>query len=1240
MRKYPNKYYDLHVHTMGSLLDGVIKTKELAKIYKEGGAVTDHGQVFELIDFYKEMKKEGKKPILGVEVYTDNFLNSINNCEMDNVNKKKNYHLVLLAKNNNGLKNIFKMVTMANKNQRDKKPIVTFENFNAFNNDIVVLSGCLGSELSRYLIEKDYESAKKLALYFKETFGEDYYIEIQRHNLEEEKIVNPQLIKLSKEINVKLVATSDAHYLYKEDKEIHDILLCIGIKKTLKDKKRFKFKGENYHLPTIPEMEDRFNDLPQALDSTVDIFEKCNVEIYFPKGNIEDYHVPKVNIPNGYDEEEYFKELCIKGFKERFGSDATKYNNEEYTNRLMYEIKTIVKMKYVSYFLILKEIIDIANSLGIYVGPGRGSAAGSLVANCLGITDIDPLEFGLIFERFLNEKRISMPDIDLDFEDSRRDELIQAIKDRKGEEYVSQIATFGTLGARESIRSIVRVLNYDYSFGDSISKAIPSVQGITIEQALNQSKELKNMYENDIRVKEVIEYSKKIEGLKRNLGTHAAGVVIADKPIYEYLPLANVDGNWITQMYMNTVEEIGLLKMDLLGLKTLTQIRESLENINKKYKTNPSKCVDYKKIPIYDVNVYKEIIAKTNTDNVFQLESMRRKSFMKELYSDILSIDIENLAKQEKENLGKECFKRLIAGLSLYRPGPMESIPQYIKNIKNPSNIKYAHPLLKDILEDTYGVIIYQEQVMSIVQVLAGYSLGDADIIRRAMGKKDMEMMKKHRKIFIYGEFKCPKCKSKKYVENKKCDYCNGEGYLTGDNPHNKDDEFTIKGALANGVREDICNEIFDLMIEFSKYAFNKSHAASYAILAIKTAYLKCYYPLEFMISNLNCAIGDSKKLKHYLDVCKKMNIRILPPCVSNSNAKFKEENESDIRFGLEGIKHLGKVSHLIEKERLVSGEFETYQNFVERMSICDGLDKTMLEATIYSGALDVFEGSRRAKLSILDTMLKIGKDKKENKKTGQISLFDIEYINNNIKDNIQSMKLKEATLVKTPDLEEFDKIQKLNYEKEYAGLYISEHLLDDYKDFINKFDLMNILDIVNEMNENGKLNLKGNNNETNIIGLLKNCTLRYSNKGKLYMTGKIEDSTYDIDFLIFEDILKKFKDTFIDNNVVIFNGSIEKDDFGIKIKVYNAINATDIVKKSENLTKSIKKVTIKIEDSINREKLKYLNNLFFKYKGDTEVTIVDKDRNMFRYNGFVNVNNPFFIIDIDKILKEKYKII
>lgn len=1224
MRKYKGRYYDLHVHTMGSLLDGAIKTKDLVSKYTDGGGIADHGQAYELINFYKAMKKVGKKPILGVEVYTENLFNRIypekNNDLLDK--KAKLNHLVLIAKSNLGLKNLFKLVTESNNFKIDGRPVVTLEHIQEYGEDLLVLSGCLGGELSSYLKNKEYDKAKELASFFKSIYKDDYYLEIQRHDVEEERIVNPLLVKLSQELDIKLVATSDAHYLNKEDDKIHEIVLCIGTKKTIDDPKRFKFEGKNYHLPTITEMEERFFDLPQALDSTVEIFEKCNVEIYFPKGNIEEYHIPKVNLPKNYtgDEFQYFRELCEEGFEYRFKNQPEKLNNLEYINRLHYEIQTIKDMKYVSYFLNLKEILMIAEELGIYIGPGRGSAAGSLVAYCLRITDLDPLEFGLLFERFLNKERVSMPDVDTDIEDSRRDELINKIKEVRGKEYVSQIATFGTMGAKESIRSIVRVLGYGYQFGDKLSKMIPSTPGISIEESLKLSPELKYEYDNDERTRDVIDKAKKIEGLKRNLSTHAAAVVIADKPISEYLPLTKVDGNWITQDYMNTVEEIGLLKMDFLGLKTLTVIRQTIEAINNE---SMREVIKYREIPIYDINVYKNIIATGNTDSVFQLESKGMKAFIKDLYKDIENLDINKLNKQEQYEKGKECFERLIAGISLYRPGPMESIPKYIENMRNPNDIEYLHESLEPILKNTYGVIIYQEQVMQIVQELAGYTLGSADIIRRAMGKKDMNEMEKNRKIFIYGEKRCTYCNG-----DIMCSNCNGEGKVLKKYGETDDKNTIIQGALAKGISIDICNKIYDSMIDFAKYAFNKSHAASYAVLAAKTAYLKYYYPIDYMVANLNCVIKDSKKIKHYLQACKRMKLTILPPDINSSDRYFKKENKEYIRFGLEGIKNLGKISILIEQERIESGFFTSYQNFVERMSKCDGIDKTVLESTILSGALDSMEGSRKAKLSVVNQMLQHSKNIKNESDSNQISLFNCSMFEG------LSSELNSLRNIDIPLIEEFDKNTKLELEKDYSGIYISEHPLEQFYDVLDTINHTAIKDLLEEDSDNNRIKNKSN---CCVVGIIKDIEIKYSKNGKKFMLANIEDLTGEISLIGFEKFLNEYIMFIQNNSVIILEGSFEEDDFGNKIIVNKIMPIQNI--SQTPVTNTFRYIIIKAK-TFNKSIIYELNDIIYKYPGNQELIIIFENGKKMRCKNKVDIDNPFLREYIDKKFKGEYKFI
>ncbi|MGL5328898.1 MAG: DNA polymerase III subunit alpha, partial [Peptostreptococcaceae bacterium] len=834
------KFVHLHVHTEYSLLDGFSRLKKLINRCKELNmdsiAITDHGCMFGAIDFYKQAKKAGIKPIIGCEVYT---------AARSLVDKDPNYdksqgHLVLLAENMTGYNNLIKLVSKSYVEGFYYKPRVDMEELKKHSEGIIALSACLGGDISQALMDRNYEKAKKLTLEYRDIFGRDnFFLEIQDHNLPEQKEVNASLVKLSKELEIPLVATNDIHYVNKEDSKIHDILMCIQMGKTVNDPSRMRFGSDEFYLKSREEMEDLFPYAIDALDNTVKIAERCNIEFDF-----NTIHLPNYDVPNGYSTDSYLRELCFKGLEERY-----KNPNQEVIDRLNYELDVIERMGYVEYFLITWDFINYAKENNIMVGPGRGSAAGSIVAYTLKITDIDPIKYSLLFERFLNPERVSMPDIDIDFCYERREEVIDYVKRKYGEDHVAQIITFGTMGAKAAIRDVGRVLDIPYNKVDKIAKEIPFALGMTIDKALDTNPNLRELYENDPETKEVIDVSKSIEGMLRHASTHAAGVVISKNPVDEYVPLYKHQESITTQFTMTTLEELGLLKMDFLGLRTLTVIRDALDLIEINY----GRKIDFSKMDYDDPKVY-ELLSSGNTLGVFQLESAGMRSFMKQLKPDN--------------------FEDIVAGISLYRPGPMDSIPTYIENKNNPEKVTYIHDSLRPIMEVTYGCLVYQEQVMQVVRDLGGYSYGRSDLVRRAMGKKKMDVMEEERQYFIHG---------------KKDD--NGDTEITG--------------CVANGIPEDVANQIFDDMIDFAKYAFNKSHAAAYGVLSYETAYLKAHYPVEFMAALITSVMGNTDKVVEYIRECSALGIEVLKPDINKSFSKFSVEGKN-IRFGLAAVKNVG----------------------------------------------------------------------------------------------------------------------------------------------------------------------------------------------------------------------------------------------------------------------------------------------------------------------------------------------
>lgn len=1131
------RFADLHRHSGYSLLDGASRVEDIAEMTEYVGALTDHGNMYGFLEYYKQMKKRNKQPILGFEAYSENL-----------EGEKECNHLILLAKNTLGYKNLIKLTSLAFENFY-RHPHVSYEMLENYNEGIIVLSGCLGGEIPKALSENNYEKAKKIALKFKEMFKDDFYIEIQRHNIGTiESEVNRGLIKLSKELDIKLVATTDSHYTNKNENKIHEILLCLQTKKTLNDSDRIKFEGDGYHIHSANEMDLKFKDIPWALDNTLEIAEKCS-GFELELGNI---YMPKFDIPKNHTEDSYLEELTKIGFNERF-KNRPELTNKEYINRIEYELSVIKQMGYSSYFLIVSDFIGYAKSNEIMVGPGRGSAAGSLVAYALGITDIDPIPYKLLFERFLNPARVSMPDIDVDFCFERRDEVIDYVRKKYGKNAVSKIITFGTLGAKMVVRDVARVLGYPYNLGDKIAKKIPTAPGITLMQAIKENPELKAMYENESDVKNTIDISLRLEGLPRHASQHACGIIISDKDVDNYLPEAMM-GDEIkektSQVTMNEVEELGLLKMDFLGLRTMTVIDYTIKSIIK----NTSDDVKYLEIAHNDPYVYADI-SKGKTYGVFQLESAGMRSLMTDLYPDV-DKKIKKIEKKynvkgfknpkgkgnkeeflkEMSVFGEELFERLIAGVSLFRPGPMEYIPDYISGMLNPENIKYEVPMLEPILKATYGQIVYQEQVMEIVQKLAGYDLARADLVRRAMGKKIDEIMKEERDYFINGK-------------------------------ENKDGSIDVPGCVKNKIPKYIAESIWEKMEDFSKYAFNKSHATAYALIGIKTAWLKYYYPVDFMASTINSFIKNIDKLKLYLSVCKDMNINILPPNINQSLELFSRSG-NDIIFGLKGIRNIGSASELILKERNIRGTFKDYQDFAVRMAKHQKIDKKILDALTYSGALDNFKGTRKAKLQVVDLILKTASTEKTNYQRGQIDLLDI---------------IPEGKLIKEiniPDIQEFNKKYKLEKEKEYAGFYVTEHPLNEYDEYLKSEKTIQIGFLTSNDENQETIDDSYNNKNIKIAGVINNIQIFYTKRdNKPLYVFQVEDRSGELKCVLFDDQIEENQNKLVEGKIVLINGEVKEDDWGIQLIVKDMIDIESLNKKNET-------PKLLIVNAINKEQL------------------------------------------------------
>ena len=1064
----------LHVHTEYSLLDGSNKIKEYVKRVKELGmnsaAITDHGVMYGVIDFYKECKAQGIKPILGCEVYVapdSRFDKEIGGGE------DRYYHLVLLAENNIGYANLSRIVSRGFTEGYYYKPRVDMELLQTYHEGIIALSACLAGEVPRYIQKGLIDEARKAAIRYRDCFGEgNYFLELQDHGIPEQKLVNTELLKLSRELSIPLVTTNDAHYTYAEDAKPHDILLCIQTGKKLADEDRMRYEGGQYYVKSEEEMKGLFPYAWEAVENTQRIADRCNVEIEFGVTKL-----PHFEVPEGYDSWTYLNKLCLDGLKERYGEDLDApagVTGQSFRERLTYELDVIKTMGYVDYFLIVWDFINYAKSNGIMVGPGRGSAAGSIVSYALKITNIDPIRYNLLFERFLNPERVSMPDIDIDFCYERRQEVIDYVSRKYGPEKVVQIVTFGTLAAKGVIRDVGRVMDLPYAYVDSLAKMIPNELNITIDRALQINPELRKLYEGDEQVRTLIDMSKRLEGLPRHTSMHAAGVVICSKPAEELVPLSRgADGSITTQFTMTTIEELGLLKMDFLGLRTLTVLRDAVALIEKSKGVH----IDLDHIDMDDKKVLASI-GTGKTDGVFQLESGGMKSFMKEL---------------RPQNL-----EDIIAGISLYRPGPMDFIPKYIRGKNNASTVTYSCPQLEPILEPTYGCIVYQEQVMQIVRDLGGYTLGRSDLVRRAMSKKKQAVMEKERANFIYGN-----------------------------------EEEQVPGCVAKGIPEEAASKIYDEMMDFAKYAFNKSHAACYAVVAYQTAFLKYYYPVEFMAALMTSVIDNSEKVAEYIMVCKSMGITILPPDINQGESGFSVNGRS-IRYALTAIKSVGRpVIDAVVEERRERGPYVNLKDFITRVAQKD-VNKKAMENFIKAGAFDSLPGTRKQFMSAyVQIMDHIIKDRKNNM-AGQMSLFDLV-------DDSQ----KEEFDVKLPDVGEYSKEMLLSFEKEVLGVYISGHPLEEWEELWKKGITNTTADFMLK-EEDGETVVKDNMSVT-IGGMIADKKIKYTKNDKIMAFLTLEDLLGSVEVIVFPKDYEKYHEKLTEDNKVFIKGrvSLEEDKDG-----------------------------------------------------------------------------------------------
>ncbi len=1060
----------LHVHTEYSLLDGAARIRDLVARAKELGmtslAITDHGVMFGVIDFYRECKKQGIRPVIGCEVYTAARTLFDKDAERD----KRMGHLVLLAKNNQGYKNLMKIVSEGYRHGFYYKPRIDKNVLRQYHEGLIALSACLAGEIPHRLLNGDYDGAKKEALEMLDIFGEgNFYLELQDQGLEEEARILPDMKRLHAETGIPFVATNDSHYVRQEDAVAQDILMCIQMGTTVDEENRMRFSNDQFYLKSEDEMRKIFASIPEACDNTEKIAQQCDVTFTFGE-----LHLPDFQAPEGLTKPEYLRKLCEKGLAERY-PEAEGEELADLQERLNYELSTIENMGYVEYFLIVWDFINYAKENHIMVGPGRGSAAGSIVAYTLRITDIDPIKYGLIFERFLNPERVSMPDIDIDFCYERRGEVIDYVTRKYGEDKVSQIITFGTMKAKQAVRDVGRVLNVSYPETDAIAKAIPFALKMTIDKALEMSPELKAKYEGDETTRKVIDMARAIEGMPRHASTHAAGVVISRDSIDEYVPLYLADKGLSTQFNMTTIEELGLLKMDFLGLRNLTIIRDALAMIEKDHGVK----IDFSRMEYDDPKVY-EIIAKGNTEGIFQLESGGMTQFMK--------------------NLKPDCFEDIVAGISLYRPGPMASIPTYIENKKHPHNIAYIHKSLEPILSVTYGCLVYQEQVMQIVRDLGGYSYGRSDLVRRAMSKKKMDVMLEEKEYFIHGK--------------------------TDDNGN-----VEIAGCVRNGVPEDAAEEIFNQMVSFAEYAFNKSHAAAYAVLAYETGYLKVHYPAEFMAALMTSVTGDANSISKYMRNCQEMGIPVLPPDVNESDKKFSV-TDGKIRFGLSGVKNVGDgVIDAIIEARETKGIPSDIFRFIENIDV-HKINKKAIESLIKAGALDCFDPNRAAHIGIYESLIESAQSSAKKNIEGQLSLFQL-----------AADTMEESNVVnRLPAVKNFEKSVLLAQEKEMLGVYLTDHPLREFEEQIAKMTTVTAQDLADVMDseENGSQHsFVRDGMQAVMAGIITGKKTLITKNNKMMAFLNIEDLYGAVEIVVFPNIYDRYSSILQEDAIISVTGSI-----------------------------------------------------------------------------------------------------
>ena len=1066
-------FVHLHTHTEYSLLDGSNKIVEYVAKVKDMGmtaaAITDHGVMYGVIDFYRECKKAGINPVLGCEVYVapgSRFERELSHGE------DRYYHLILLAENDLGYANLMKIVSIGFVDGYYYKPRVDFETLEKYHEGIICLSACLAGEVARLLERGLYEDAKAVALKYEACFGKgNYFLEMQDHGIPAQRTVNQGLLRMSQETGIELVCTNDCHYTNAEDADAHDLLLCIQTGKKVQDEDRMRYEGGQYYVKSEEEMRSLFSYAPQALENTQKIADRCHVEIEF--GNTK---LPHFEVPEGYDSWTYLNKLCHDGLERRYAASKTPEELEKIRTQLDYELGVIKRMGYVDYFLIVWDFINYARMNGIPVGPGRGSAAGSLVSYTTGITDIDPIRYSLLFERFLNPERVSMPDIDVDICYERRGEVIDYVVDKYGKDCVTQIVTFGTMKAKNAIRDVGRVLDLPYTYVDSVAKQIPNVLNITIADALKLNPELKTMYDTDETVKSLIDYAMRLEGLPRNTSMHAAGVVIASKPMDEFVPVAKgADGTIVTQFTMVTIEELGLLKMDFLGLRTLTVINDAVKMI----RANTGRDIAFRNMECDDPKVF-ELISSGRCEGIFQLESGGMKGFMKELHP--------------------ESLEDVIAGISLYRPGPMDFIPNYIRGKNDKASIRYETPELEPILKATYGCIVYQEQVMQIFQNLAGYSMGQADNIRRAMSKKKQYVIDAERANFVDGNA-----------------------------------EENIPGCVGNGIDRDAANRIYDSMVDFAKYAFNKSHAACYAVVAYQTAYLKLYYPKEFMAALMTSVIDSaSGKIANYIQVCRDMNIPVLPPDINAGEGVFSVDGDG-IRYGMYAIKSVGRpvIDHIVA-ERKAHGPYKNLEEFINRVNGRE-VNKRSLENLIKAGAMDCLEGNRRQKVYVFPMILDSVNESKKKNMEGQVSLFDL-----------VPEETKSSFEIQFPDQPEFDKEVKLAFEKEVLGIYVSGHPLEDYLDVMGRICTAKSTDFLLQEPEEGNMTgedattIVKDKQKVTVGGMIVDVRTIFTKKNQMMAYVTIEDLYGTMEVIVFPRDFERNRRVLVEDSKVFISGRVD----------------------------------------------------------------------------------------------------